>query len=161
MNRRLLLLALAAGLAWPALAQAQTLAVVGLDGQTRTLSAADLASLPQATASLTEGGAAHAYEGPVLAHVLRAAGIPVGQRLHGDPLHAYVVATGADGFFAVYSLAEIDKDFHDDVVVLADRMDGAPLAAKHQPWRLVSSGDRKGWRAVYQVTRIEVRSAKP
>lgn len=161
MRRAVRLLALAAALAWPGLAVAQSLTVSGLDGGTRTLSAADIAALPRTTAQVREGGKTRAYEGPLLVHVLRAAGTPVGQRLHGEPLRAYLTVAGADGFSAVYSLAEVDQDFHDDVVVLADRVDGAALEAKHRPWRVVSTGDKKGWRAVYQVTRIEVRQAKP
>jgi hypothetical protein len=150
----------AALLATPA--AAQTLKVTGLDGKARELGAADLAALPRASATLTEDGKAHAYEGPRLADVLRAGGLPMGQRLHGDPLKAYLVVAGSDGFEAVYSLAEVDKDFHEDTVILADKVDGGPLPAKRAPWRVVSSGDRKGWRAVYAVASIEARSvARP
>jgi hypothetical protein len=139
-------------------AAAQTLKVTGLDGASKTLAAADLAGLPRAGATLTEGGKPHAYEGPRLSDVLRAGGLPMGQRLHGDPLKAYLVVTGADGFQAVYSLAEVDRDFHGDTVILADKVDGGPLPAKRAPWRVVSSGDRKGWRAVYAVASVEARS---
>jgi hypothetical protein len=139
-------------------AAAQSLTVTGLDGKARTLAAADLASLPRAGATLIEDGKPHAYEGPMLTDVLRAGGLPMGQRLHGDPLKAYLVVAGSDGFEAVYSLAEVDRDFHGDTVILADKVDGAPLPAKQAPWRVVSSGDRKGWRAVYAVVSIEARS---
>jgi len=139
-------------------AAAQTLKVTGLDGASKTLAAADFAALPRTSATLTEDGKPHAYEGVMLSDVLRAGGLPMGQRLHGDPLKAYLVVTGADGFQAVYSLAEVDRDFHGDTVILADKVDGAPLPAKQAPWRIVSSGDRKGWRAVYAVASIEARS---
>jgi hypothetical protein len=137
---------------------AQTLSVTGLDGGARTLSAADLAALPRAEVPLAEQGKVRTYEGPRLDAVLRLAGLPLGARIHGDPLKAYLVVTGADGFAAVYSLAEVDPDFHAAKVVLADKADGAPLPAKHAPWRLVSSNDRKPWRAVYAVKSIEARS---
>lgn len=152
---------LAAALALAGGAQAQTLTVRGVDGTARTLTAADIAALPRGEAELVENGRPHRYEGASLTAVLRAGGLPMGMRLHGDPLKAYLVATGADGFQAVYSLAEVDRDFHGDSVILADRVDGGPLPAKQAPWRVVSSGDRKGWRAVYAVTSLEARSILP
>ena len=146
---RALLVALALAAA-PA-AWAADLTVVAPSGAVKVLGEADLAGLPRETVKL----GAKAYEGPVLSYVLRAGGMPVGAKLHGDPLRAFVVVQGRDGFKAVYSLAELDRDFHDDVVILADRVDGAPLPEKEGPWRLVSGGDKKAWRSVYGVGRIE------
>lgn len=157
---RALALALALALAFaPVAALAQSLTVVGLDGKTKALTAADLADLPRAEVKVALESGAKTYEGPILSYVLRAGGLPVGPKLHGDPLRAYVVMTGKDGFQAVYSLAELDKDFHDDVVILADHVDGKPLGEKEAPWRLVSSGDRKIWRSVFGLARIEARMA--
>ena len=147
---RALVLAIALAVA-PVAAFAQSLTVVGLDGKTKALTPPDLADLPRAEVKT----GAKTYEGPVLTYVLRAGGLPVGPRLHGDPLRAYVVMTGKDGFQAVYSLAELDKDFHDDVVILADHVDGKPLPENEAPWRLASSGDRKIWRSVFGLARIE------
>lgn len=151
---RALLLALALAVA-PVAAFAQSLTVVDSGGKTKVLTPADLADLPRAEVK----SGARTYEGPILTYVLRAGGLPVGPRLHGDPLRAYVVMTGKDGFQAVYSLAELDKDFHDDVVILADHVDGKPLPEKEAPWRVASSGDRKGWRSVFGLARIEARLA--
>ncbi|HQT53016.1 hypothetical protein [Phenylobacterium ferrooxidans] len=151
---RALLLALALAVA-PVAAFAQSLTVVDPGGKTKVLTPADLADLPRAEVK----SGARTYEGPILTYVLRAGGLPVGPRLHGDPLRAYVVMTGKDGFQAVYSLAELDKDFHDDVVILADHVDGKPLPDKEAPWRVASSGDRKGWRSVFGLARIEARLA--
>lgn len=151
---RALLLALALAVA-PVTAFAQSLTVVDPGGKTKVLAPADLADLPRAEVK----SGARTYEGPVLTYVLRAGGLPVGPRLHGDPLRAYVVMTGKDGFQAVYSLAELDKDFHDDVVILADHVDGKPLPEKEAPWRVASSGDKKGWRSVFGLARIEARLA--
>ena len=151
---RALLLAIALAVA-PVTALAQSLTVVDPGGKTQVLTPADLADLPRAEVK----SGARTYEGPVLTYVLRAGGLPVGPRLHGDPLRAYVVMTGKDGFQAVYSLAELDKDFHDDVVILADRVDGKPLPEKEAPWRVASGGDKKGWRSVFGLARIEARLA--
>lgn len=149
---RALVLTLALALA-PVAALAQSLTVVAPDGKTKVLTASDLADLPRAEVK----SGAKTYEGPALTYVLRAGGLPVGPKLHGDPLRAYVVMTGRDGFQAVYSLAELDKDFHDDVVILADHVDGKPLPEKEAPWRVASSGDRKIWRSVFGLARIEAR----
>ena len=151
---RALVLALALAVA-PVAAFAQSLTVVAPDGKTKVLTAADLADLPRAEVKITLEGGAKTYEGPVLTYVLRAGGLPVGPKLHGDPLRAYVVMTGKDGFQAVYALAELDKDFHDDVVILADHVDGKPLSEKEAPWHLASGGDKKGWRSVFGLARIE------
>ena len=153
---RALLLALALAVA-PVAASAQSLTVVDPGGKTKVLTASDLADLPRAEVKVTLETGAKTYEGPILTYVLRAGGLPVGPRLHGDPLRAYVVMTGKDGFQAVYSLAELDKDFHDDVVILADHVDGKPLPEKEAPWRVASSGDKKGWRSVFGLARIEAR----
>ncbi|MDP3173226.1 MAG: hypothetical protein Q8M88_02180, partial [Phenylobacterium sp.] len=142
-------------------ALAQTLTVVGLDGRETTLDAAQIAALPRGQVTITESDKSKAYEGTLIGPVLRAAGVPLGPRLHGDPLKAYAVVTGRDGFAAVYALAEFDKDFQDDTVILADRQGGTKLDEKHGPWRLVSSGDRKGWRSVYAAQRIELHAAAP
>jgi hypothetical protein len=162
---RLASLAFAVALVAPALAIAQDLTLVAPDGRTKVMTAADLADLPRASVAVTLDAGTKTYEGPILTYVLRAGGLPVGPKLHGDPLRAYVMVTGADGFMAVYSLAELDKDFHDDVVILADKVDGQSLPAKEAPWRLASGGDKKGWRSVYGVARIEAKivpaAAKP
>lgn len=151
---RALVLAIALAVA-PVAAFAQSLTVVDPGGKTRVLTSADLADLPRAEVK----SGAKTYEGPILTYVLRVGGLPVGPKLHGDPLRAYVVMTGKDGFQAVYSLAELDKDFHDDVVILADHVDGKPLPEKEAPWRLASSGDRKIWRSVFGLARIEAHMA--
>lgn len=144
-------LVLALALLAPSAGFAADLTLVAPGGAAKVLSEADVASLPRETVK----AGAKSYEGPVLSYVLRAGGLPVGAKLHGDPLRAFVVVQGKDGFKAVYSLAELDRDFHDDVVILADKADGAPLPEKEGPWRLVSGGDKKAWRSVYGVSRIE------
>ncbi|WP_309643064.1 hypothetical protein [Phenylobacterium sp.] len=152
-------LVFALALAFAAPAAAQELTVVGLDGKSKVLKAADFAGFPRAEVVVPQDTGTKTYEGPILAYVLRAGGLPVGPRLHGDPLRAFVIVTGADGFQAVFSLAELDKDYSTATVVLGDTVDGKPLGTKEAPWRLAISGDKKRWRSVYGVTRIEARLA--
>lgn len=138
-------------IAAPVAASAAELTIQPPGGAAKVLTPADLAGLPRESVKL----GAKTYEGPILAYVLRAGGMPVGAKLHGDPLRAYAVVSGKDGFKAVYSLAELDRDYHAGTVILADRVDGAPLDDKAAPWRLVLSEDKKAWRSVYGVTKIE------
>ncbi|WP_374575783.1 hypothetical protein [Phenylobacterium sp.] len=137
-------------------ALAQDLVVVGRDGASKTFTAEDLAKLPRSSVEVAWGGAKHVFEGPKIAYVLRAAGAPVGARMHGDPMTTYVTVTGADGFVGLYSLPELDDFFHDGPAVLADTEDGAKLSGKYAPYRLVMGGDRKPWRSAYGVVRIEL-----
>lgn len=145
-----LLLALAL-VAAPFGAAAAELTIQPPGGAPKVLTQTDLAGLPRESVKLGD----KTYEGPILAYVLRAGGMPVGAKLHGDPLRAYAVVSGKDGFKALYSLAELDRDYHAGTVILADKVDGAPLAGKETPWRLVLSEDKKAWRSVYGVTKIE------
>lgn len=149
-----LLLAAALCLA-PLTAGAAELTVVSPDGASKVLTDADLAALPRGAVQL----AGKTYEGPLLTYVLRAGGMPVGARLHGEAMQAYVAVVGTDGFRGIYSLAELDRDFSNAVVVLADRVDGAPLSEKEAPFRVASSADKKPWRSVRAVARIEARIA--
>lgn len=148
---------------WAPAALAQSVTITGLDGAAKTLSAEDLASLPRGAVTVKWGDAPRVFEGAKLAYILRAAGVPVGARLHGDPMMTYVTVTGADGFTALYSLPELDDGFHEGPAILADTADGAKLSGKEAPYRLVLAGDKKPWRSVYAVSAIALHpvAAKP
>lgn len=143
----------------PVSAWAQSLVVVSPDGKETVLDAARLAALPRAEARLGPGETAKAYEGPTLTAVLREAGVATGPKLHGKPLVAYVVVTGADGYRAILSIAETDAWIAGDVpVILADKRTDGPLDLKEGSLRLVVGADRRPERSVRMVTRIEVRA---
>lgn len=153
-------LALAAALALaPFAAQAQDVTVVGLDGRTKVMTPAELADIPRAKVTIARGGKDRIYEGPLLIYLLREVGAPAGARLHAEAMRNYVAVIGADGFLAVYALAEVDKDFHDGTVILADTVDGAKLDAKEGPYRTVVAGDKKASRSVYKTVKVELRKA--
>lgn len=158
MNLKTLICAAALALA-PLAAQAQDVTVVGLDGRQKVMTPDDLADLPRAKVTVTRSGKDRVYEGPLLIYLLREVGAPAGARLHAEAMRNYVAAIGDDGFLAVYALAEVDKDFHDGTVILADTVDGAKLDAEEGPYRTVVAGDRKASRSVYRTVRIELRKA--
>src|ERR1700751_877406 len=51
-------------------------------------------------------GAAVAYEGVSVAELLRRADVPLGKQLRGPRMKLYVVVEAADGYRAVFALAE-------------------------------------------------------
>jgi hypothetical protein len=131
--------------------------LVGPTGKTLTLTPDVLAGLERESATMVNHGASHAYEGVVLTELLRLVDAPTGARVHAAAVRDYLVVTGADGFRAVLSLAETDASVQAHPVILADKMDGAPLIPHDAPFRVVVDGDRKPSRSVYAVTRIEVK----
>ncbi len=108
----------------------------------------------QVTASVHDEAPA-IWEGVALADVLRTAGAPLGERLRGRVLSAYVRVTAVDGYRVVFSLAELDAAFGNNVVLLADRRDGKPLAGDG-PYRLVVPGDKRAGRWLRNVAAIEL-----
>ncbi len=131
--------------------------VVGPTGKTLVLTPAVLAGLDRAEATMVIHSAPHSYEGVRLTEILRLVDAPTGARLHAEADRDYLVVTGGDGFRAVISLADTDGSVQRHPVILADRMDGAPLIAHDAPFRLVVDGDQKPARSVYAVSRIEVK----
>ena len=158
--RPLLLAALIAPMAvWaaaPALAQDLKVTVQGRDSV--TLTPADLAALPRAKATFTAHGKQITYEGALLNAALKQAGVVSGDRLMGRYLNQVVVAKGADGFTASYSLGETDPIYRTNPVIIADSKDGQPLDAKEGPYRLVVDGDLRPGRSPRMLVSVEVKA---
>jgi hypothetical protein len=131
--------------------------VVGPTGKTLVLTPAVLADLDRAQATMINHSVPHTYEGVRLTEILRLVDAPTGARIHADADKDYLVVTGGDGFRAVFSLAETDGSVQRHPVILADKMDGAPLLPHDAPFRIVVDGDQKPARSVYAVSRIEVK----
>lgn len=138
-----------------------TLKVSGQVENPARLSAADLAGMPRTKVQATDhGGVRSEYEGVTLADVLRKAGAPIGERGKGGKgAGCYVVVEASDGYRAVFALAELDPDFTEKVVLLADRRDGRPLAEPVGPLRLIVPDDKRPARWVRMVESIAVEQA--
>ncbi|MDR3388715.1 MAG: hypothetical protein P4L92_16835 [Rudaea sp.] len=133
---------------------------VGVEGAApQQLDAAALAKLPQHQIHAEAHGKTVACEGPTLIDVLTGAGAPGGDKLRGRNLELYVRISAADGYHAVFALAELDPGFRDDVAIVTNRCDGAPLDAKDGPFRLVVPGEKRRARWVRQVTAIDLLRA--
>ena len=129
-------------------------------GKETTLAEAAWKKLPRQKVSVKgRGGAKVAYEGVALVDVLRHAEVPFGKHLRGPGVAMYVLTEAADGYRAVFALAEIDPSTTDQVILVADRKDGKPLATADGPYRLIVPKDKIHSRWVKQVTKITVQSA--
>lgn len=123
------------------------------------LDAAALRKLPRHSFAATDHGRRSVWQGVALADVLREAGAPLGDALRGRNLALYVRVSAADGYRAVYSLAELDPAMHDGDVILADGRDGRALDDKEGPFRIIARDDKRPARWVRQVTAIDLVEA--
>jgi hypothetical protein len=147
----------ALGLAWSGLAAAQTLTVTGLTGQKVELDAVDIAALPHQPVTLRlEGGKSEACDAVPLALILAKVGAPQGKALHGVELADVVEIGAADGYHVALALAETDPMVRETRIMLADRCDGAPLAAPEGPFRVIVEGDLRPARSARRVTSLTV-----
>ena len=139
---------------------AQTVTITGLDGQAKTLGAADLASMPRVQADLKreDGGVVH-YEGVALSQLLLTVGAPSGHALRGPEMADIVVVSSKDGYRVALALSDIDPGFAAHPVILADKADGAALTATDGPFRLVVGGDARAARSARMVTAIKLERA--
>ena len=128
----------------------------------RRLDADELRRLPRAEVRVAdhhEPGKEVAYAGTPLVEALRAAGLTLDPGMAGirQTVAASVLVEAADGYRAVFALAELDPALTDRVILLADTRDGQPLGAGEGPWRLVVPGDKRPARAVRQVVAVTLR----
>jgi hypothetical protein len=148
--------AIMALLATPAAAQSVKLS--GLAGQQAEVAAQDLAGMPRVAITLQlEGGRSEACEGVALTDLLQKVGAPQGKALKGPEMADVVLVGAADGYHVALALAETDALMTAKKVVLADRCNGAPMAAPEGPFRLVVEGDLRPARSARRVTDIAVR----
>ena len=163
-QNRIRLIALAASLAFASgyAQQPPDTLKIAANGQTQSLSAADLRALPHHTVTVNSphSNADETYSGVAVIDLLAKEGVPHGHDLRGKALAQYIVATGSDGYKAVIALGEADPDFHPGEVLVADQMDGKPLDAKTGPFRLVVTEDKRPARSVHNLVSIEVKSAE-
>ncbi|MGO9516171.1 MAG: molybdopterin-dependent oxidoreductase [Candidatus Korobacteraceae bacterium] len=157
----LILAAAMAATGQPATSRQAILMVKTVGGQTLKLGAQDFAKLPQVKVSAKDhDGKNREYAGVGLRDILTQAGVATGNDVRGKELADYVVVEAADGYRVVFSLAELDPDFGNTQVLVAESVDGQPLAAKEGPLRLVVPGDKRQARWVRMVTRISVMNVQ-
>ena len=68
-----------------------------------------------------------------------------------------VLVEASDGYRAAFSLAELDPEMTDRVVLLADTKDGQPLSPREGPFRIIVPGEKRPARWVRKVRALTVR----
>lgn len=121
-----------------------------------SLGADDLARLPRQQLRIETNDGDVVYEGVALAELVARAGVSM-ERLRGPLASTVVVAEARDGCRAVYTLAELDADFSDREILLADRKNGAALSPDEGPLRIIMFGEtrRSRWPRQVHCLRIE------
>lgn len=114
------------------------------------------------TVTYTAAGApvSDTYTGITLRNLLDVAGGVTVTTAKNDILSKYVVATGADGYQATFSLGEIDPRFGDQPVLVATSDTAGQLGPKGSEGlaRMVVPGDRAGGRYVSDLVSLHVGS---
>jgi hypothetical protein len=116
---------------------------------------AALAALPHKTVTVFDEhtNANQRYSGVPLMELLIRLGVP--DKPHGKDLRLYLVAEGADGYKAVYSVAEVNPAAHEATVIVADALDGKALQTAG-PLELIASGDKHPARWVRNLAAVRV-----
>jgi hypothetical protein len=119
---------------------------------------ATLAALPHTSFTVYNEHAKvnQTYSGVELISLLAPLG--VSEKPHGKDLRYYLVAEGADGYKVVYGVGEITPDVHDATVIVADSLDGKPLA-ESGPLQLIATGEKRPARWVRNLVNIKVQAA--
>jgi hypothetical protein len=138
--------------------------VIGRDGVPKSetvFSATDFASLARIkTSVLSRDGKERVYEGVLLSDILKRAGQPLSAELRGGAqLTRYIIASAHDGYRVLFSLPEIDPLFNDSSVIVADTVDGKPLADREGPLRLIVPHEKREARWLRMLEKIEIQSA--
>lgn len=143
---------------------AQNTATLSVSGEVTTpleLKLADLASFKQVSHKVKDrDGKEHEFSGVALIEILEKAGVTTGAKLRGENLAKYLLISAADGYEVLYSLAEIDPDFTDQVIMLATTKDGQPLVNGEGPFRIITPNDKKQARWIREVRSVKVAFAK-
>lgn len=134
--------------------------VAGEVTQPLTVDETLMRTLPRQSVEARDHGAPARFEGVWLRDVLDRAGAPLGSKLRGPALALCVRIGARDGYVAAFALAELDPDFRDKPILLADRRNGQPLGAEEGPLRVVVADEARGARWVRQVERIDVVSLR-
>jgi tungstate transport system substrate-binding protein len=133
------------------------LSVSGAVAKPVELTNSQWSALPRQTLKAKDkNGRQFEYSGVRLDTILKAAGVPLGQPGHREITDMYVTAEGADGYKVLFALAEIDSNFENHLVLVADRRDGRPLDSAHGPLCIVAPADADFARWVHQLVSLSI-----
>jgi hypothetical protein len=132
-----------------------------IEGKATILTVADLQALPQKTVAVKNEHTKldESYSGVMLGDLLAKYGFPVDKTTHRKMLRSYIMATGTDKYWVLYSATEVEASEHNGDVIVAIAKDGKPLTEDGQI-KLVASGDKRPERWVRNLTAITLKSAE-
>lgn len=142
----------------PAKDAAAELVVINESGKELSLTL-PLADLPRHKVETERNEVKETYEGVALADVLEHAGVKLGAEARGELVSRYVLVTAKDNYNVVLAISEVDPFLSPQTILLADRVNGAPLTENDGPLKLIVPNDKRHRRWVRQVAKIEVRQA--
>jgi DMSO/TMAO reductase YedYZ molybdopterin-dependent catalytic subunit len=141
--------------------QTPTLKVEGEVEKPLSLTETDFARLPRTEVKgKDKDGKEHTFSGVTLTELLKQAGAPSGGQLRGKNLAKYLLAEATDGYKAIFALPELDPEFTEQIIIVADKVDGNPLPKGEGPFRLVVPKDKKHARWIREIVSVRVLSAK-
>jgi hypothetical protein len=128
----------------------------------RRIEAIELRGLPRAELHIPDShdpNKVSVYSGPSLLEVLETCGLQFdpGMPSLRAAMSSSVLVEAADGYRVVFSMAELEPELTDKVIMLADTKDGEPLSPQDGPFRIIVPGDKRPTRWVRQVTAVTVR----
>lgn len=133
------------------------------DGVSKTYTRTDLERLPaeSAEAKLRDGPAFRVF-GVSVTTLLKLAGLDLSANLGGAPVVGQaLVARAADGYVAVFGLAEIDPHFGRALLMVVwQNEDGSALRPEVGPVQLINTGESRPSRWVRQLVSLEVKSLR-
>lgn len=122
-----------------------------------SLDVAALSALPQVEQTVTfktsKGVSTGVYKGPLLWDVVQSAKGIEGLG-HNQELAKTLMVSASDGYQIAFSIGELAPEFGNAMVLLALETDGVKLA---DGYRIVVQGDKRGARALHNITKIEIR----
>jgi DMSO/TMAO reductase YedYZ molybdopterin-dependent catalytic subunit len=142
-------------------AQTSTIKVSGEVSTPLTIDPAYLQKFTQTTVTRKDrDGKDHTYSGVIVADILKNAGVTLGPDLKGENLTKYLLVEASDGYQVIFALAELDKGYTDRTIILANQVDGKPLAPGDGPYRIIVQDEKKPARCIKQVTGMQVHFVK-
>lgn len=137
------------------------LRVSGVGIQTLALSMSDLAAMPRTTLTVSEReDEKFTYEGVAVQAIFTKAGMAFGQAMRGPRLRDFVLAESSEKYGVVFALPEVSEEFSDRRIIVADKVNGAPITGRDGPLRIIVSDEKKHARWVRNVTTLTIRTAE-
>ncbi len=126
-----------------------------------SLSLADLQAMPQVTLEVLNAHtkANESYSGPLVSDVFAKAGITLNATSQHELLDSYVIASGTDGYFVVFSGAELQPGLNKTQAIVAIAGEGKPLTHTGA-FQLVDGADVKPARWVRNLAALAMEPVK-